>query len=378
MKKSFWFLLVMAAAALFVLAACGGGAENNDSGGTEEGTENTEENTETEAGTEDETAAENSGDEVVNLYTSRHYDTDEDLYEKFTEETGIEVNVISGKADELIERLEREGENTEGDVFITADAGRLHRAKEAGILQAVESDVLSENVPENYRDEDNQWFGLTKRARIIAYDPERVNEEELSTYEALADDEWEGRVLIRSSDNIYNQSLVASLIAINGTEETKVWAEGIVNNMARDPQGGDRDQAKGVAAGEGDVAVMNSYYYGHMLNSAEDEEVKVAEGLEIFFPNQETTGTHVNVSGAGVINNSPNKEAAVQFIEFLSSPEAQGEFSEANYEFPVNPEVEPSELLQSWGDFKEQDINLTQLGENNKEALMLMNEVGWK
>ncbi|SFE62488.1 Fe(3+) ABC transporter substrate-binding protein [Alteribacillus iranensis] len=377
MKKRSWLLLILLGiVAIIGLSACGSaneGEESSDAGQEDTATEETEGTEESESGEE---AAGNN--QEVNLYTSRHYDTDEALYEKFTEETGIEVNIISGSADELIERLEREGENTEGDVFITADAGRLHRAKEAGILQQVESDVLSENIPEKYRDKDNQWFGLTKRARILVYDPERVDEEELSTYEDLAADKWEGRVLVRSSDNIYNQSLVASLISINGTEETKAWADGLVENMGRDPQGGDRDQAKGIAAGEGDVAIMNSYYLGQMLNSSEEEEVKVAESLEVFFPNQETTGTHVNVSGAGVVKNSTNQEAAVQFIEFLSSEDVQAEFSEANYEYPVNPNVEPSELLQSWGDFEEQDINLTRLGENNTEALMLMNEAGWK
>lgn len=375
MKKRSWLLfLIVCLASMLALAACGGGNEEEQTDEGQEGTTDTEENSES----KDETANEQEGDKVVNLYTSRHYDTDEELYDQFTEETGITVNVIAGKADELIERLEREGESTEGDVFITADAGRLHRAKEAEILQPVESETLTENIPEKFRDEDNQWFGLTKRARILAYDPERVDEEELSTYEDLAEDKWQDRILVRSSENIYNQSLVASLISINGTEETKVWAEGLVENMARDPQGGDRDQAKGIAAGEGDVAIMNSYYLGHMLNSADEEEVKVAEDLEVFFPNQETTGTHVNVSGAGVVKGSPNQEEAVKFIEFLSSEDVQKKFSEANYEYPVNPAVEPSELLQSWGEFKEQDINLTQLGENNTEALMLMNEVGWK
>ncbi|WP_175487486.1 Fe(3+) ABC transporter substrate-binding protein [Alteribacillus persepolensis] len=365
--RSNWYLVMLFAVFMLVLAACGSGEENEEA--ETEGETANEENAE---------EADNEDSQEVNLYTSRHYDTDDALYDQFTEETGIEVNVISGNADELIERLEREGENTEGDVFITSDAGRLHRAKEADLLQSVESDVLHENIPENFRDTDNQWFGLTKRARVIVYHPDRVSEEELSTYEALADEEWEGRVLVRPADNIYNQSLVASLISINGTEETSAWAEGLVNNFARTPKGGDRDQAKALAAGEGDVAIMNTYYIGKMLNSAEEEEVNVAEQLEIFFPNQETTGTHVNVSGAGVTANAPNPENAVKLIEFLSSEEVQDEFSEANYEYPVNPNVEPAELLQSWGDFEEQDIDLTQLGENNTQALMLMNEAGWQ
>ncbi|WP_158737062.1 Fe(3+) ABC transporter substrate-binding protein [Alteribacillus sp. YIM 98480] len=373
-NRTLLFLFMLFTVSIFALSACGSGEENEES---ETAGETTEEESADSGESSEEEASSAESDRGVNLYTSRHYDTDNELYEKFSEETGIEVNVISGSEDELIERLEREGENTEGDVFITADAGRLHRAKEAEVLQAVESDVLNENIPENLRDKDNEWFGLTKRARILVYDPERVDEEELSTYEALADEEWEGRVLVRPSDNIYNQSLVASMISINGTEETSAWAEGLVHNFARTPKGSDRDQAKAVAAGEGDVAIMNSYYLGKMLNSSEEKEVEVGEQLEIFFPNQETTGTHVNVSGAGVTKHGPNQEAAVEFIEFLSSEKAQGEFSEANYEYPVNPDVEPSELLQSWGDFEEQDLNLTELGQNNTEALMLMNEAGW-
>ncbi|KIL44058.1 iron deficiency-induced protein A [Jeotgalibacillus alimentarius] len=362
MKKA-WYLFGLALI-LAILTACG-------NSGDEETT--TEEND----SSDDSAATEESAGEV-NLYTGRHYETDQALYDQFTEETGIEVNVIQGKDDELIARLEREGVASEADVFMTADAGRLHRAKDLELLQPIESDTLNENIPENLRDTDNQWYGLTKRARVIVYDPEKVDAEEIQTYESLAEENMAGRVLIRSSENIYNQSLVASMIALEGEEAAKEWSEGIVNNMARDPEGGDRDQAKGIAAGEGDVAVMNTYYLGQMLNSEDEEEVKVAEGLEIVFPNQDTTGTHVNISGAGVTASSKNTENAQKFIEFLSSEEAQAEFSEANYEYPANANVEASELLQSWGEFKEQDINLTELGENNARALQIMNEVGWK
>lgn len=353
MKKLLSFLLVLGT--LVVLAACG-------SSTTEE--------------------SETSGDEAsgneVNLYTARHYDVDDELYKKFEEETGIKVNVIKGEADELLERIKREGDATQADLFLTADAGRLHRAKEDGILQSVSSDVLDEQVPANFQDEDQMWYGLTKRARVIMYDKEKVDPSELSTYEALAEDEWAGRVLIRSSENIYNQSLFASLIELNGEEEAKEWAAGMVDNFARDPEGGDRDQAKAIAAGVGDVAIMNTYYYGQMLNSEDPEEVKVAESLGVFFPNQDTTGTHVNVSGAGVVKSSKNKENAIQLLEFLSAPEAQETFASANYEYPVNESVEPTELLQSWGDFKEQDISMSALGENNAQAILLFNEVGWK
>ncbi len=289
-----------------------------------------------------------SKDDELNLYTSRHYDIDDELYKQFEEETGIKVNVIEGSADELIERMKREGEQT-ADLFYTSDAGRLHRAKEEGLLQSVESDTLNKNIPEKLRDKDQEWYGLTKRARVIVYHKDRVDPSELSTYEDLTNSKWEDRILIRSSENIYNQSLLASLIELNGREEAKAWAEGIVNNMARDPQGGDRDQAKGVAAGEGDIAVMNTYYLGGMLNSADEEEVKVAEQLGVFFPNQETTGTHVNVSGIAVTKHAQNKENAIKLIEFLSSEDVQKQFASANYEYPVNPNVEPADTLKQWG-----------------------------
>ncbi|MFK8794623.1 Fe(3+) ABC transporter substrate-binding protein [Planococcus plakortidis] len=358
MKKLLSFLLVLGT--LLVLAACGS------------------------SNTAEEESAETSGDEAetasneVNLYTARHYDVDDELYKQFEEETGIKVNLIKGEADELLERIKREGDATQADLFLTADAGRLHRAKEDGILQSVSSDVLDEQIPANFQDEDQMWYGLTKRARVIMYDKEKVDPSELSTYEALAEDEWAGRVLIRSSENIYNQSLLASFIELNGEEEAKEWAAGMVDNFARDPEGGDRDQAKAIAAGVGDVAIMNTYYFGQMLNSEDPEEVKVAEGLDVFFPNQDTTGTHVNVSGAGVVKSAKNKENAIKLLEFLSAPEAQETFASVNYEYPVNEAVEPSELLQSWGDFKEQDISMSALGENNAKAILLFNEVGWK
>ncbi|MCY6482892.1 Fe(3+) ABC transporter substrate-binding protein [Clostridium aestuarii] len=317
-------------------------------------------------------------EKIVNVYTDRHYDSDEELYKMFTEKTGIKVNVVKGKSDELIERLKREGKDTQADVLITADVGRLYRAKESELLQSVESDELTKNIPEKYRDEDNQWFGLTKRARVMVYSEDRVNSKDLSTYEDLTNAKWKGKILVRSSTNIYNQSLLASFIEINGEEKAKEWAKEIVGNMAREPQGNDRDQAKAVVAGIGDIAIMNTYYVGKLLNSADSEEVKVGKSVKVFFPNQQTTGTHVNISGAGLTKDAKNKENAVKFIEFLSGVEAQKQYAEANYEYPVNPEVEPSELLKSWGSFKEQDIRLSKLGENNKRAVQILNEVNWK
>ncbi|ABO50058.1 extracellular solute-binding protein, family 1 [Desulforamulus reducens MI-1] len=315
---------------------------------------------------------------VINLYTDRHYDTDQALFDLFTKETGIKVNVVKAESDELIERLAREGKDTKADLLITADAGRLYRAKEKELLQTTSSETLFKNVPENLRDKDNQWFGLTKRARVIVYAKDRVDPAQLSTYEDLTDAKWKGKVLVRSANNIYNQSLLASFIALNGEDQAKAWAKDLVANMAREPKGNDRDQAKAVVAGEGDVAIMNTYYVGKMLHSSDPEEVKVANKVAVFFPNQNTTGTHINVSGVGLTKYAKNKDNAIKLMEFLSSEKAQKQFAEANFEYPVNPNVEPSELLKSWGDFKAQDINLSLLGENNQKAVRIFNEVGWK
>ncbi len=310
----------------------------------------------------------------VNLYTNRHYDTDELLLEEFEEDTGITVNVLKGGSDELIEKISREGKDTSADLLITADAGRLHRAKTMGLLQPVESEVLFNNVPENLRDEENYWFGLTVRGRVIVYAKDRINEDDLTSYEDLTDQKWDDKILVRSSSNIYNQSLLASFIELYGRDWAVNWAEGIVENMARKPQGNDRAQATAVAAGQGDIAIMNTYYLGKMLNSSNQEEVKVAKQLEIFFPEK----THINVSGIGLTKYAKNKENAVKLMEYLTSNKAQKMFAKANYEYPVNNEVEPSDLLKSWGEFETQDINLSSLGENNKEAYMIFNQVGWK
>ncbi|MBD3629598.1 Fe(3+) ABC transporter substrate-binding protein [Cyclobacterium sp.] len=319
---------------------------------------------------------ENTGEEV-NVYTHRHYDADQQLFDAFAEETGIKVNVVSASADELIQKLELEGEGSPADVLITVDAGRLHRAKEKNLFQAVDSEVLNANIPSKFRNPEGMWFGLTYRARILAYHKERVNPDDLDSYESLTEEQWKGRILTRSSENIYNQSLLASLIVAHGADAAEEWAAGLLNNMARDPKGSDRDQVKAVASGEGDVAIVNSYYIGIMLNDANEETVKAAKQVGIFFPNQNDRGTHINVSGAGVTRHAPNKENAIRLIEFLSGEKAQEVLANVNYEYPVNPNVAPSELLQSWGDFKADEINLSLLGENNSEAVIIFDKVGW-
>jgi iron(III) transport system substrate-binding protein len=317
-------------------------------------------------------------EEIVNVYTHRHYEADQQLFDRFTEETGIKVNVVSASADELIQKLELEGAGSPADVLITVDAGRLHRAEEKDLLQVVNSDILKENIPAKYNSPNNKWFGLTYRARILAYSKERVDPSELSTYEDLADERWKGRILTRSSENIYNQSLLASMLEAHGEEQTSEWASRVLANMARSPKGNDRDQVKAVASGEGDVAIVNTYYIGIMLNDANVEERRAAEQVGIYFPNQADRGTHINISGAGVTKHAPNRENAIKLLEFLSGQEAQSVLANINYEYPVNPAVEPAPLLKNWGDFRSDDINLYKLGEKNKEAVMIFDQVGWK
>jgi len=317
-------------------------------------------------------------EKVVNVYTARHYEADDEVYKKFTEETGIQVNVVKGEAEELIERLKREGESTEADLFITVDGGVLANAKQNDILQSVTSDVIEANVPENLRDADNNWIGMATRARIIAYAKDRVKPDQLSTYDDLTTDKWKGKVLARSSTSLYNQSLLASFIELNGEEKAEQWAAGIANNFARQPDGGDRDQAKAIAAGTGDVAIMNTYYVGLLVNSQESEEAKVGENIGVFFPNQETTGTHINISGIGLTKHAKHPNNATKLIEYITSIEAQEFLSANNYEFPVNSKAKKPELLQSWGEFKAQKLNFDTLGEHNQKAIEIFNKVGWK
>ncbi|MEM1108457.1 MAG: Fe(3+) ABC transporter substrate-binding protein [Planctomycetota bacterium] len=314
---------------------------------------------------------------VVNLYTSRHYDTDEVLYKQFTEDTGIAVNVIEGKADELIARLKREGELSPADVFIAVDAGRLHKAVEQGVLQPVESSVLSERIPANLRQPEGLWFGLSKRFRIILLAP-GMPSDFVSTYEELAEDKIDGGLLIRSSSNIYNQSLLASLIEYHGEEAVVQWAQGVVGNMARAPQGGDTDQIRALAAGEGELAVANHYYLARLMASSKKTDRKVAEGLQVVFPNQDGRGAHVNISGAGVVKGAPNRDNAVRFLEYLTTANAQKQFAVANHEFPVVEGVELSEVLKTFGDFKGDEINAAKLGEGNRDAVKVMDRAGWR
>ncbi|UEM20325.1 Fe(3+) ABC transporter substrate-binding protein [Skermanella mucosa] len=314
----------------------------------------------------------------VNVYSSRHYDTDKALYTNFTQQTGIKVNIIEGKDDELIERIRTESGNSPADILITVDAGRLWRAQNADILQPTKSQVLEQAVPAHLREPSGLWFGLTKRARVIIYNKAAVKPSDLSTYEDLADPKWKDRLLIRSSTNVYNQSLAGSMLAAHGEKKTEEWARGIVANFARPPQGGDSDQIKAVAAGEGDIAVSNTYYFGRIAGSSKPEDKAIAEKVGVFFPNQNDRGTHVNISGAGVLKNAPNRENAVKFLEYLVSPAAQKIFAEGNYEYPVLKQAEQSPVIASWGSFKEDELNASVFGKNNEEALKIMDRAGWK
>lgn len=313
----------------------------------------------------------------VNVYTHRHYETDKKLFAEFEKETGIKINVIKADADQLIARIEQEGENSPADLLLTVDAGNLWKAKEKGITQEINSDILNNNIPNHLRDEQNHWFGLTKRARIVVYSPDRVSVDELLTYEDLASPKWVNRILIRPSDNIYNQSLVASIIAHNGEDNTQKWAEGVVSNFARKPAGNDRDQVKAIASGEGDIAVVNSYYIAKMINSDDEKEREAVAKVKVFFPNQESRGTHINISGGLVLKNAPNKENAIKLLEYLSDKTAQEEFAYANFEYPVNKEVEIKGILLEWGLFKEDTLNLSNLGKYNLDAVKIFDKVGW-
>jgi iron(III) transport system substrate-binding protein len=317
-------------------------------------------------------------EKTVTLYTHRHYDVDKEIYAAFEKETGIEVNIVKAGADELIQKMEIEGDQSPADLLLTVDAGRLVRAHEKGLLQPITSDVVSGSIPAYLRAEDDSWVGLTKRARVIVYHPDRVDTSKLSTYEALVDPEWKGRILIRSSGNIYNQSLLASIVAHAGEDAAKTWAEGMVTNFARRPKGNDRDQVKAILAGEGDLAVINTYYLGLLRNATDEQSAKAGNAVKIFFPNQDGRGTHVNISGIGLAKYAPHAEAATRLIEYLASKPVQERFASINYEYPANPEAKISEELKSWGSFKEDKLPLTKLGEMYRAAVMTFDVAGWE
>jgi iron(III) transport system substrate-binding protein len=318
-------------------------------------------------------------DQVLNVYSSRHYQTDEALYANFTKQTGIKINRIEAAEDPLIERIRSEGERSPADVLITVDAGRLWRAEQLGMFQPVKSAVLDARIPESFREPNGRWYGFSLRARVIAYNKAKVQPGEIATYEELADPKWKGRVCMRSSSNIYNLSLMGALIDNLGEQKAEAWARGVHANLAQQPKGGDTDQLKAVAAGACDVTISNQYYYARLARSSKPDDKEVAAKLAIVFPNQKTTGTHVNISGAGVMKNAPHREAAVKFLEYLASDEAQRYFAEGNNEWPVVPSVKPDNpVLASFGEFKRDRINVAVFGRNQPSSQKIYDRVAWK
>ncbi len=314
----------------------------------------------------------------LNIYTHRHYESDKILFKNFTNQTGIKINVIKGSADQLIQRLQSEGKKSPADVLITVDAGRLVRAKNLGLLHPVSSRKLNQNVPEIMRDPEKYWFGLSVRARVIVYAKDRITASQLSTYEDLANPKWNGRIAIRSSNNIYNQSLLASIIKSNGREKALEWAKLVRGNMARKPRGNDRDQARAVASGVADLAVINTYYLGLLANSSDEKDREVARKLKVFFPNQGGRGTHINVSGGAVTATSKNKKEAIRFLEFLTEVENQKIFAESNYEYPLDYRNAEAGIFSEWGKFKADKMELSILGLKNAEAVKLFDIAGWE
>jgi iron(III) transport system substrate-binding protein len=314
----------------------------------------------------------------ITLYSHRHYDTDKEIFALFEKETGIKVNVKEADARELANLIEKEGKQTQADVFITSDAVGLYIAEAKGILEPFSSELINSVVPQAYKHPSNLWIALTLRARVTVYNPNKVNPEEINFFSDLTDKKWKGRIAVRSSDNFYNQSLLAGIISRQGNESALLWCKDIVANMFRSPQGNDRDQIKEVAAGNADVAIVNTYYYGKMLESNIQAEVDAAKKVKLHFTKVSEEGVHMNISGIGIVKESKNKEAAIKFMEFLLRKDIQEKFANANFEYPVNSEAEWSPMLKSWGEFTQETLNISELGSNNNKAIAIFARAGWK
>lgn len=316
--------------------------------------------------------------EQVNVYSARKEALIKPLLDKFTKQTGIAVNLVTGKADALIARLKSEGKYSPADLLITTDVGRLYRAKEQNLTQAMATSEKISAVAENFRDQERHWIGLSLRARPIMISSQRVAVDAITRIEDLTDPSWKGRICIRSSGNIYNQSMVASLLAQLGEKQTQSWVDGLVKNFARPPQGGDRDQIKAVAAGQCDVAIANTYYLAGMLTSDDETQKSQAQQVKVVWPNQADRGAHVNISGVAIAKNAPNKTSAQQLIDFLLTSESQQWYAETNHEYPVLANVQWSDILLSLGKFKSEQVALNKLGDLNGKAVELMDRAGWK
>lgn len=310
----------------------------------------------------------------VNVYSYRQPFLIKPMFDAFTRETGIEVNTVFAKKG-LVERLEKEGRNSPADIIFTVDIGRLDSALQAGVTQVVKNDVLENAIPAEFRDPAGHWFGLTNRARIIVTSKERMQLGDISSYEDLADPKFAGRICSRSGKHPYMVALVASVIAHTDRDTAKTWLQGVKENLARKPQGNDRAQVKAIAAGECDIAIINSYYMGHM--ASDEEQSEWANSVDIVFPNQGDRGTHMNISGMALTRHSPNKDSAIKLMEFLSANLAQSMYADQNYEYPVNPEVSPSGLLRSWGEFKYDPLPLSDIAIHRSTAIKLADEVNY-
>ncbi|WP_324262344.1 Fe(3+) ABC transporter substrate-binding protein [Altererythrobacter sp. H2] len=317
-------------------------------------------------------------DQVVNLYTARHYDSDLALYEQFTQETGIKINWIEGKPDELVARMKAEGANSPADLFITADAGALWRAQREGLFQSVTTDTLTARIPANLREPEGNWYGFTRRARVVAYDPAKVKPEEIDDYADLADPRFKGRICVRSSDSVYNLSLVGALIEAWGPDKAGDWVKGVVANMARPPEGGDRDQIRAVAAGVCDVAITNSYYYIRMASGEDAADRAITDKVKLAFPSIDGAGTHINISGGGVIRNAPNKANAIKLLEFFASAKAQTHISAENNEYPASPDVPAPAPVDAYAAFTAHPMGVAAFAARQPEAQSLMSAAGWR
>lgn len=318
------------------------------------------------------------GDAYVNVYSARHYDADRLLYDAFEQATGVAVRVLPANAEQLLERMRAEGEATEADLVVAADAGNLWRMKDAGLLQNVTTPALEQGVPERLRDPEGAYWGFTKRARVIIYRKDAVRLEEVASFDDLARPRFRGQIVARSSTNVYQLSTLASRIERLGAENARAWAAGVRANFARDPQGSDTDQIKAVAAGEAQATLCNHYYYVRLLQSEDPADRQVAEAVGLVFPDQHGSGTHVNISGAAVAAHSKRRDRAVQLLEYLVSDEAQTMLAPLNNEYPIRPEISPSPVLAALGSFREEEIPLDALGRNQAEAARIFEEVGWR
>jgi len=318
-------------------------------------------------------------EKVLNLYSSRHYQTDEALYSEFTRQTGIRINRIEAPEDALIERLRNEGAASPADVLVTVDAGRLWRAEQLGLFQPVKSAALDSRVPAHLRHPDGLWFGFSTRARVIVYNKEAVKPGQVRSYEDLADPKWKGKVCMRSSSSVYNLSLAAALISHAGEQKTEEWARGVVANFARAPKGGDTDQIKAVAAGECALTLANTYYYARLVKSSKPDEREAVAKTGVVWPNQDGHGAHVNISGAGVLKNAPHREEAVKFLEYLAGNDAQRYFADGNNEYPaVKSAAIDNSALTGMGSFKPDTLNVSALGRNQPEAQKVYDRAGWR